>query len=112
LRSLTGRENEREGIMRKDRTGRRAFRIWGVFILASLALFGIAAPAGADMGVNVSCYLGNLYVGNAVVYDVRTAANACNDLYHICRGQCSGCFHDFDYAEDVCVSPDERMYLK
>lgn len=101
--------------MKKDRTGERAFwkpGLLGMVTLASIALFGLAATAGAVEGVAVSCYLGNFYVGNTVVYDVRTAANACNNLYHACRGECSGCFQDFDYVEDICVSPNNRMYLK
>jgi len=101
--------------MRKDRTEERAFwkpGLFGIVTLASMTLFGLAVTAGAAEGVNVSCYLGNLYVGNTVVYDVRTAANACNDVYQTCKGQCSGCFHDFDYIEQVCISPNNRMYLK
>ena len=101
--------------MSKQRIRRRTFRaagLFGMIISASIILSGLAAAVGADEGVNVSCYLGNVYIGNTVVYDVRTAANACNDLYRDCRDECSGCFHDFDYVEDVCVGPNNTMYLR
>jgi len=101
--------------MKRNRTGGSTFYkmpLLGIVTITAMAVFALAVSAYAAEGVNVSCYLGNLYVGNTVVYDVRTAANACNDLYRICRGDCSGCFHDFDYVENVCVGPDNRMYLK
>jgi len=52
-------------------------------------------------------------VGTAVVYDVRDAANACNNFYVDCRGQCSGCFQDLDYnVAYVCINTNSQKYLR
>jgi hypothetical protein len=80
-------------------------------ILVCVATAGLE-PALAVESVSVSCYVDNLYIGNVSVFNASTAASACNLLYYACKNECSGCFTDFDYAEEVCVDTSGRMYLK
>ena len=69
------------------------------------------ATVAAD-SIAVSCYNNNQYVGNITVLETRGAANACNQMYYACRGECSACFIDFDYVEEVCVDIYNRTYLR
>jgi hypothetical protein len=77
-----------------------------------MIMLSFAAPAFAVESISVSCYADNFFVGNVTVYNVSTAADACNSLYYACKGICSGCFSDFDYVEEVCVDTNDRLYLK
>jgi hypothetical protein len=85
-----------------------------VFVVA----VAISPPSAYTDGENVtvSCYKGNLdmgnYVGNVVIFDPNTAGQSCNSLYYDCRGKCYGCFSDFDLSEDVCYDNAGRRFLK
>jgi len=51
-------------------------------------------------------------VGSVVVFDVATAALACNNLYYDCKGRCIACYQDFDYVSNVCVDNAGNTFLK
>jgi hypothetical protein len=94
--------------------GKRIVRVIKLVSIGLLMVMAAASltPALAVESISVSCYLDNLYIGGVTVYDASTASDACNSLYYACRNSCSGCFTDFDYAEQVCVYTDGRIYLK
>src|SRR4030042_5877996 len=102
--------------MWEDRLLQRAFRtikLFGIVIFSWILLMGSVATTIAAESIAISCYIENLYVGNAVVYDVINAANACNNLYVDCRGKCSGCFQDLDYnVAEVCINTNSQKYLR
>jgi hypothetical protein len=102
--------------MWEDRLLQRAFRtikLFGIVIFSLILLMGSVATTIAAESIAIFCYIENLYVGNAVVYDVRNAANACNNFYVDCRAQCSGCFQDLDYnVAEVCINTNSQKYLR
>jgi hypothetical protein len=77
-----------------------------------LTVFSAPEAASAADSISISCYRNNQYVGNVVVLEVRGAANACNQVYSECRGECSACFIDYDYVEEVCVDIFNRTFLR
>ena len=83
-----------------------------ICILFLAAMVFLTAGALSDEGISVTCYRNNEQVGSVVVFDPATAAGACNAQYHDCRGQCVGCFYDFDYYQDVCVDIYGRTFLR
>lgn len=77
----------------------------------------LPVPASGDETFTVYCYQGTprdnrLMIGSVVVGDTGTAAQACNNIYYDCRKNCVGCFHDFDYVEDVCVDSYGNVFLR
>ena len=99
--------------------GRRNGLFWmsmGIaFVLATVIMQ--APPAYTDgENISVSCYKGNLdmgnYVGNVMIFDPGAAGQSCNSLYYDCKGKCFGCFSDFDLSEEVCYDNAGRRFLK
>ena len=83
----------------------------GILLMA----FCIAAAASADDGISITCYRdvkSSFSFGRVVVFDVAGAAAACNSMYYDCRGRCIGCYHDFDYVDNVCVDALGNTFLK
>jgi len=76
------------------------------------AVFVVQEAAFAADSISISCYRNNQYVGNINVLRVRGAANACNQVYSACEGECAACFIDYDYIEEVCVDIYGRTYLR
>lgn len=64
-------------------------RLLGIGMLSFLALVSSVLPAFADYAISVSCYSGDVDLGNVEVYDVRLAARVCNDVYYACKGDAS-----------------------
>ena len=80
-----------------------------------LIVAGFMTPAYAEESFSVSCYKdakSSLSVGSVVVFDVATAALACNNMYYDCKGRCIGCYQDFDYVSNVCVDNWGNTFLK
>lgn len=106
--------------MKRDRLQKRSSLLSILFrgCIFSVAVFivtGSIVPAFADEGITISCYedaksAGSL--GNVIVYDVAEAARACSSMYKDCRGRCIGCYHDFDYVDNVCVDMRGNTFLK
>lgn len=95
------------------RRGRRMGRLLAGGILSIVMLMTAVGAPSAEESISVACYFGDRLVGDGVVvFDVSSAAQACNGLFYDCRGRCFGCFHDFDYAEDVCVDMYGRTFLR
>ncbi len=83
----------------------------GIVLLAA----GLMAPVFADESISISCYTdakSSWSVGSVAVFNVSEAAQACNSLYHDCRGKCIGCYQDFDYIDNVCVDIRGNTFLK
>jgi hypothetical protein len=78
----------------------------------SLTFFAVPEATVAADSIAVSCYSNKQYVGNITVLEIRGAANACNQMYYACKGECSACFIDYDYVEEVCVDIYNRTYLR
>jgi len=87
-------------------------KVFGAVIFFLMFLIGSTATSTAEESISISCYVLDIYLGSVVVFDARTAANACNSFYRDCRGQCSGCFQDYDYVKDVCISANGQTYLR
>jgi len=103
--------------MRKEKKvmQKRAFQILKVIAacISFLALqFVSIAPICADDSIPVVCYVNGRPVGNVSVFNVVEAARTCNITYYDCRGRCVGCFHDFDYVENVCVDDGGNTFLR
>jgi hypothetical protein len=101
--------------MREDRPQKQSFRaikLFGTVIISLMLLMGSVATLSAAESISISCYIGNRYIGSIVVFDVRTSADACNSVYYDCKGECSGCFQDFDYVTDVCINTNGVTYLR
>jgi hypothetical protein len=81
-------------------------------IVICLTLIQAILPVSAEDNITVRCYLGNRSVGNVTVFDTSTAAAACNSVYRGCKGQCIGCFHDFDFVDYVCVDMAGHTFLR
>jgi hypothetical protein len=114
---LIDQGNSKKGeTMWEDRLLQKAFRtikLFGIVIFSLILLMGSVATTIAAESIAISCYIGNRYVGSAVVYDVINATNACNNLYVDCRGKCSGCFQDLDYdVAEVCINTNTQKYLR
>lgn len=80
-----------------------------------LIIAGFMTPAFAEESFSASCYKdakSTLPVGTVVVFDVATAALACNNMYYDCKGRCIGCYQDFDYVSNVCVDNWGNTFLK
>jgi len=90
------------------------FRV-GILSVMVLMVTGSMAPAFADESISISCYKdakSAWSLGTVVVYDVAEAAQACSSAYYDCRGRCIGCYHDFDYVDNVCVDMQGNTFLK
>jgi hypothetical protein len=84
----------------------------GMAIVIFLTLIQIKSPGYAEESITTYCYRDNTSVGSIEVFDTSTAAGACNKVYYDCKGKCIGCFHDFDYADYVCVDTSGRIFLR
>ncbi len=87
----------------------------GVLLGIVLTVSCFTGPACADDGINITCYKdarSSFSVGRVVVFDAAEAAPACNSMYYDCRGRCIGCYHDFDYVDNVCVDMQGNTFLK
>jgi len=99
----------------QKRTFLAALIMAGILSGTVLLATGFMAPASADESFSISCYKdpgSDLSVGSVVVYDVSLAARSCNSMYYDCRGRCIGCYHDFDYIDNVCVDMQGNTFLK
>jgi hypothetical protein len=86
----------------------------GMGVVLFLTLIQIISPVSADDSITAYCYRGgsSLSLGNVLIFDISTAARACNNVYYDCKGKCIGCFHDFDYVDYVCVDKSGRTFLR
>jgi len=87
----------------------------GILLGIVLIITVFMAPAFAEESFSVSCYKDAKSaspVGRVVVFDVATAALACNNLYYDCKGRCIACYQDFDYVSNVCVDNAGNTFLK
>ncbi|MGO9614199.1 MAG: hypothetical protein ACLPX5_14370 [Dissulfurispiraceae bacterium] len=105
--------------MGKERSHRKALALLLCNCVSSVCLLSLGyliAPACGDDSVTISCYSEGRYIDDVTaIVDVAQAAQLCDSTYYDCRGQCIGCFDDFDVDEKVCVdmngnkfSPDEN----
>jgi phage terminase large subunit-like protein len=82
-------------------------------ILFLTIVVSLTVPAFADDSVTVSCYTDAGYLDDVDdVANVTQAAQLCNSTYTACAGRCIGCFHDFDYDENVCVDNQGRQFVR
>lgn len=93
-------------------SGIRKHLLIAVGIMIFLTIVQVILPVSAEESITVYCYRDGSSVGNAVVFDVANAANACNSLYYDCKGRCIGCFNDYDYIDYVCVDRSGRTFLR
>lgn len=101
---------EREGSQGR---GARLLAFIGAGVLFLTSAVSVTMPAFADDSVTLSCYNGTEYIDDVDdVVDVANAGQVCNSLYTDCEGNCTGCFHDFDYDENVCVDSQGRKFLQ
>ena len=115
-----GHRMNEEGIMEINKPQKRETFLAtlikaGLLCGAVLLATGLMAPASADESFSISCYKdpgSDLSVGSVVVYDVSLAARSCNSMYYDCKGKCIGCYHDFDYIDNVCVDMWGNTFLK
>ena len=87
----------------------------GILLGIVLIITVFMAPAFAEESFSVSCYKdakSDWSLGRVVVFDVATAAMACNSMYYDCKGICIGCYQDFDYVSNVCVDNRGNTFLK
>ena len=87
----------------------------GLLLVIVLLATGLMSPAIADESFSISCYKdpgSDLSVGSVIVYDVSLASRSCNSMYYDCKGKCVGCYHDFDYIDNVCVDMWGNTFLK
>lgn len=98
--------------MRSDTLQKRPVTLVGTFFLCVTVLLGLASWTCADENMPVTCYKDGSQIGTATVFDWRTAAASCNTALKDCRGACIGCFHDFDYVDDVCVDVYGNVFLR
>lgn len=84
----------------------------GTAVMACLVLMHLVFPALADESITVSCYRDNRAIGTVAVFDMATAAAACNRTYYDCRGQCIACVFDNDFVDDVCTDASGRTFLR
>ncbi len=83
-----------------------------ILFLTFILTFGSASLISADENMPVTCYKGGSRIGTVTVFDWRDAAVTCNRTLYDCRGACIGCFHDFDYVNDVCIDISGREFLR
>jgi hypothetical protein len=87
-------------------------------LVAGIALTAVGPPGIPNINgedINVSCYLNSdegSYLGSLMTFAPETAAQACNKIFYSCKGQCFGCFSDFDLRDDVCYDNKGRRFLK
>ncbi len=83
-----------------------------IILLLIILLLGPAGRTCAEENMPVTCYKDGSRIGTVTVFDWRTAAVTCTTVLHDCRGACIGCFHDFDYVDNVCVDMSGREFLR
>jgi len=93
-------------------SGIRNHILIAIAIVLFLTLIQTILSVSAEESTTAYCYRDNRSLGSVVVFDVSTAAMACNNLYYDCKGKCIGCFHDFDYVDYVCVDMSGRTFLR
>jgi hypothetical protein len=91
---------------------KRLVTLIGTFFLCVMVVFCVASWTCADENMAVICYKGKSQIGTATVFDWRSASATCNTILKDCRGACIGCFHDFDYVDDVCVDVSGNIFLR
>lgn len=68
-----------------------------------------------DQNISVTCYLGNPNdrnsLGEIMVHSATEAGTICNAMNFACRGNCFGCFSDFDLSQDICVDASGKKFL-
>ena len=68
-----------------------------------------------EQNISVTCYLGNPNdrnsLGDLMVMSPEAAGPTCNSMYFNCRGNCFGCFSDFDLSQDICVDNSGKKFL-
>jgi hypothetical protein len=85
----------------------------GIAIVIFLTLMQIILAVSAEESIPAYCYRDSkLSLGSVVIFDISTAAAACNNVYYDCKGKCIGCFHDSDYVDYVCVDTSGRTFLR
>jgi len=113
-------ERHEEEIMEKDRLQKSEFLLptyfrVGVLSVIVLMVTGFMALVFAAQSISIVCYKdakSALPVGTVVVFDVADAPQVCMNMYYDCLSGCIGCYHDFDYVEDVCVDIQGNRFLK
>ena len=84
--------------------------------LPSLSASNLNMAPVSDKTLSATCYLGNpknnQTLGNITVYSAAEAGINCNALFYSCKGQCFGCFSDFDLSQDICVDSSGRKFLR
>ncbi|MGO9611943.1 MAG: hypothetical protein ACLPX5_02800 [Dissulfurispiraceae bacterium] len=106
--------------MEKDRLQKSQFLLPTHFIVGFLSVIvlmvtGFMALAFAAQSISITCYKdikSALPVGTVVVFNVEDAPQVCSNMYYDCLDGCIGCYHDFDYVEDVCVDIQGNRFLK
>ncbi len=83
-----------------------------ILLLSVILTFGSAGWISADENMPVTCYKDGSRIGTVTVFDWRTAAETCNKTLYDCKGACIGCFHDFDYVDNVCIDMNGREFLR
>lgn len=99
-----------------------AIPAWGDDVLPRLpsgsqeSLPALSSASMSDQTVSVTCYLGNpnnqQTLGSIMANRPSEAGSTCNSIYYACRGNCFGCYADFDFSDDVCVDGSGRKYLR
>ncbi len=75
------------------------------------------APSQAvqDQNLSVTCYQGNPNdrnsLGDVMVMNPTAAGPTCNSIFYVCRGNCFGCYSDFDLSQDICVDNSGKRFL-
>jgi hypothetical protein len=84
--------------------------------LPSLSASNMNMAPVSDQTISATCYLGNPNnnntLGSITVYSPAEAGINCNSLFYSCKGQCFGCFSDFDLSQDICVDASGRKFLR
>jgi len=93
-------------------SGIRNHILVGIAFMIFLTIIQIILPLSAEESITAYCYRDGRSLGSAVIFDISSAATACNNVYYECKGKCIGCFHDFDYVDYVCVDTSGRTFLR
>ncbi|OGW39698.1 MAG: hypothetical protein A2Y97_00740 [Nitrospirae bacterium RBG_13_39_12] len=83
------------------------------FMLIFIVLLITSAHA-AD-SITVSCYVDNpsdnIEMGDIEVFNIDEAANACNNTFDDCEGNCTGCYINSESIE-ICVDMTGNKFNK
>ena len=98
--------------MRSDMVRRGVVTMAAILLLSVILTVGPAGWIFAEENMPVTCYKDGSRIGTVTVFDWRTAAATCNTTLYDCKGACIGCFHDFDYVDNVCIDMNGREFLR